>query len=53
MALAKLTPEHRIFLAWPQGAVISALLANIYVPYVYDLWGGDGDGAHAVRSWML
>ena len=27
----------------PQGAVISPLLANIYLHYVYDLWSTNGD----------
>jgi RNA-directed DNA polymerase len=28
-----------------QGSVISPLLANVYLHYVFDLWASGGDGA--------
>ena len=31
-----------------QGSVISPLLANLYLHYVFDLWASDG---HIVRPW--
>jgi RNA-directed DNA polymerase len=37
----------------PQGAVISPLLANIYLHYVFDLWAHRWRGRHAKGDVMI
>ncbi len=37
----------------PQGAVISPLLANIYLHYVYDLWANQWRGRHAQGDMII